>query len=437
MDSSILDRESNSALSQNSLDRIFLFLVSTAIAFVPFQVALTINLAGNPLKISEIFFAVSIALFPFTSYPKNKIYGKYLILIFLLLLIVSSAYNLTTQGIEIYGTLRGFNLDPSQDLLFYFIFGIFSLLCWRIVASLGEEKISRALVYSAYSCTAAVLFQFVFVYLGMPTIVEILGFESSGRLEGGLVSTRNGPFQEGQHLGFYAGFVLLISIYRKSWLASLGMIFCIYYSYSTTAILGLCAALGILIIFRLNLLTASISTFVSIVVLISYVAIKQVRDFLNLQLAKLGITGLSSEPINITQSLEIRSLKTDIAWNIMFNNPLLGVGPGRYSIWFFKDPLADSIDKYYFNSDHRAIAENVYAHVGSELGLIALSVLVLLLIVIAYKGLKNKSLIVLSSLGFIVLGISTQSTWTFLPIWVFLGFLCSAETTQKFNEGMK
>lgn len=416
---------STEILNPKKIDWILDRLVFLAICFSPFQLALTIKLGDSPLKISEILLGLAFLCFPFSSWLHRRVRAAVFIGIFVAIYLVSASVNyyiLATEGIHMLD--RGYTRSQQGDVIFYLVFALFSFFAWRVIASADRKLIERALVVAAWLLILAVLFQYIGVASGNQALVEALGFESEGRVENQTVSTRNGPFKEGQHLGFYAGFLLIVCVARKRWLACVGLLFCIYYSQSTTAILGIAAAALVLIIFRLNLFTFSLILVSSLSALLAFIFVGPVRDFFLFQMAKLGFDTLEKSG-GETVSLDLRALKTEIGWRIMQDHPFIGVGPGRYSIWFFQEPLSDQAPGYYFNSNHRAIAENIYAQVAAELGLFALGALVLFLAVVLWMAIKRNEITVVAAVAFVGIGLSTQSTLTFLPVWVALAYVAS------------
>lgn len=402
-------------------------VVFLAVCFTPFQLALTIKLGDSPLKISEILILLSILIFPLSTWVSRKPKGQAIIALFSIIFLISAIYNYIVTDTTLEKIAHGFTRSQTGDILFYTFFTIFALISWKIIGSLDRSTIEKALIIASWLCIIAVLFQAVGVATGNQSLVEALGFESQGRVEDRLVSTRNGPFKEGQHLGFYAGSLLIICFYKKRWLACLGLSYCIYYSQSTTAILGILAALAVVIALRLNVYTLFAISISSVATFIGFISSSALREFVYIQLAKLGIPSVGGLGERYTVSLDVRSVKTDIGWQIMGDHPILGVGPGRYSIWFFDYPDSLKMPYYYFRATHRAIAENIYAQIAAEVGLIGFIVFLIFLLYLLIRNLseKNTGLLALSAFAFI--GISTQSMLTFLPIWTIFALLASSE----------
>lgn len=417
------EKTSASTVGVGTVDSVIEKILFFAIAFFPFQMALTIKIGGSPLKISEILLILAFSLTPFSNWFFRKSRGQNIIFVFAFLFILTTSLAYIKLGSSILGFARGFERSQSADIVFYFIFTIFSLLSWKVLSGLDRNKFEKALILAGWLTVVAVLFQYVGVSTGNQALIESFGFESEGRVENRDVSTRNGPFKEGQHLGFVAGALLLVAVGHKKILLSIGLIFSIYYSQSTTAILGIIAALLIVIMFNLNFATIIGLLAGSAGLLVGFVLNHSIREFFIYQLSKLGLA--ESSQGDTTVSMDIRGIKADIGWDIMLDNPLLGVGPGRYSIWFFDYPQTTMLPKYYFHSDHRAIAENIYAQVGAEVGLTGLILFILFILVLLLNSISKGEVLISTVVAFIAIGLTTQSTFTFLPIWALLAYTAS------------
>lgn len=407
-----------------SLEKLVERLALIAICFSPFQLALTLKLGESPLKVSEILLVVAMVIYPFTGWVRRKSRGQALLGLFLIIFVLSTFSAVMNFARESDMIALGYTRSQFADIIFYFLFTIFSLYAWKIVSSLDRGKIEKALIVAAWLCILAVLFQQIGIATGNNNLVSSLGFETEGRVDDKVVTTRNGPFKEGQHLGFYSGFLLIICFYKKRWLACLGLIYCVYYSESTTATVGIVAALLILLVLNINVYTIATTLGVSLSALIAFMTVPRFNSFITYQLSKLGFGDAIQVSSNLV-SLNMRQLKTEIGWNIMRDNPFLGVGPGRYSIWFFHDPLSAEAPGYYFRSNHRAIAENIYAQVGAETGLFGIILFAAFLAYLFYTAMRMKEISLVAATVFVAIGISTQSMLTFLPVWLALAYLAS------------
>lgn len=401
-------------------------LVLLAIIFIPFQYALTIQI-GFPLKISELLVVAGLGAYVLTS-RKVRIRwdaASLLVTVLAVTLAFSSIGNfLPTRA---YVPSPGYDRGLQEDLLLYFGYGIFALAFWSVMRRIDFTLIARAIVASIWACGAAVLLQWTASITGNSSIIEALGFRIIG-VGGDAATLRSGPFLEGQHLGFFAGAALLVAVYRKSYAAAVVAAASILYSQSTTAYVGLAIGALVLLVLRLRA-KALVPLFgLGLVGVILVLTVTPFRNVLGRQLAKLGFTDFAPDYLYATTSLDVRQIKTEIAFRMMQDNPIIGVGPGRFGSHFGEYSGDFPLPWNYYSGVIRPIAENAYGHIGAELGLIALAVFIGLIVYLIFRGrLGPPMLLVLA--GYLAVSVSTQSSWTFLPIWTFLALL-SARTSE-------
>lgn len=400
--------------------------VVTAIALSPFQWALTLNL-GFPLKLSEILLMMGIAayfLFPRHVQPPS-LAGRIIVLMGVVLLLSTVTASLSSSQPLLF---RGFTRSPGTDLLMYCGYGLLILLAWFPLRSIPRDLFGKALVVAAWIVGTTSLFQLVMVEAGQTALLGALNFTVEGtgsNLFGGDAGTRSGPFLEGQHLGFYAGALAIVCLGRRAWF---GMVWCLWaclYAQSTTALVGFIVAAGIAIVLRLSLRAVMALGAGLIMSVVAVQIIPAAREFITFQLAKLGLFGLNNNYDYATLSLETRDVKSTIGFQMMRDSPITGVGPGRYGAYFFDYPLSNDLPMYYYNADHRAIAENAYAQVAAEIGILMLALLIFLLLVLLWRN-RTAHISVFALIGYLAVGMLTQSSWTFIPIWILIAYVSTA-----------
>ncbi|QHF23914.1 hypothetical protein GTU73_07770 [Rathayibacter sp. VKM Ac-2804] len=399
-------------------------LVFLAVVTVPFQYALTIDV-GSPVKVSEILLVLALAarlLSPGST--RTRVPGLGFVVLLAVALVVSGLYWLGFAGPVRGLDFTGYTRSPSTDLLFYTAFGLFALLGWWMFSQLGRDRFERAIILSIWLAGAATLLQFVGALLGLETLLADLGFRSTGgsNLSVTGVNLRSGPFLEGQHLGFYAGAALLIALKRRSWLPAIVAALLVFYSQSTTAVLGIVVAGAILFLLRphVRVLAAILSLTLLVGGLAAFVA--PVRQFVINQAAKLGLVSQTAEFRFAGLSFDVREEKASIGAQMGIDHLALGVGPGRFGAWFSQYADYTVLPAYYRTTDLRPIAENVYLQIFAEMGVLALIGLIGLLLVLLVRALRATPIVF--AIGVCVaVGLWTQSSWTFLPIWVFLAYV--------------
>jgi O-antigen ligase len=152
------------------------------------------------------------------------------------------------------------------------------------------------------------------------------------------------------------------------------------------------------------------------------VASPTARQVFDEQTVKLGISGTSVEDAG--DSLELRTLKSDIALEIFKSSPVFGVGPGEYGVSFWNVQESADAPAYYSAEDHRAIVENVYAQVLAELGVVGFLSFAMLMLWY-FARLRRVSAIDLALLIAILVGLTTQGSWIGVPVWILLAYLSS------------
>jgi len=150
--------------------------------------------------------------------------------------------------------------------------------------------------------------------------------------------------------------------------------------------------------------------------------IAPVRQFVINQAAKLGLVSQTAEFRFAGLSFDVREEKASIGAQMGIDHLALGVGPGRFGAWFSHYADYTVLPAYYRTTDLRPIAENVYVQVFAEMGVLALLGLAGLLVVLLARSVRASPIV--TAIGVCVaVGLWTQSSWTFLPIWVFLAYI--------------
>jgi hypothetical protein len=393
------------------------------------------------VKISEVLFGIAI-LIEVTSVVRRRgwraswnlktEFDRLGVLGLLLALAISAAVTLLFADLSI--GIPGVSRSSRVDFVLYLGYGIFALASWIVLRSTRRELFVGVLVQSLWLCALAVVAQILARFFPpMAQPLSNLGFAMDrwGSSFDGVSLLRNGPFLEGQHLGFYAGGLLVLALFSKRYVSATIAAFCALYSMSTTAFLAVAVAVLVTILAKPTRALLIATGGAAAVLALLVAGVRPLRETFLFQLAKLNLFGLG-DPTR-TVSLGVRSAKTEIGWRMMWDHPL-GVGPGRFGIHFH-----DYVDEYsVFSSyirdgDGRAIAENVYVQVGSELGVLGfVSLLVLLTALLCVTWARNRATFAL--IVFVSVGIATQSSWTFLPIWVFLA--AGASTALSVSQGL-
>lgn len=394
-----------------------------SVVFMPFQYALTLPV-GFPLKISEILGALGIATYLLGRRTNRRKRDVASVAVFLLALstILSALVNYTPAngGLRSVGYERGF----ETDLLLYSGYALLALSYWSVLRRVDRRLMVRTVVVSIWLCGAAVLLQWASALSGNTELIRVLGFRTLG-VDDTVETLRSGPFLEGQHLGFYAGAAILVALYNKSYLAAVVAALSILYSQSTTAYAGIAIGIALIVILKFSKVVVPLAA-VALLGVLALLFSDSLRTTLGRQLAKIGFTEFAPDYQYATTSLNLRGVKSQISFDMSSDNPIFGVGPGRYGAFFDQYVSGRQLPWIYSTDQTRPIAENAYAHIAAELGYFALMAFGLLIVFLLWRNRRQASLLVMLAV-FTALGVSTQSSWTFLPIWTFFGLLAADE----------
>lgn len=408
-------------------------LLLIAIALSPLQKALTIE-AGFPLKLCELAIIAALVLAPFSRGTKKTglTVERTLIVALLVVTVLSTAFALVTPTPA--GPFSGYGRSIGTDAVLYLGYSAMVLLAWFIMIDIDPVRFRRAVGVAVRVCTAFCALQFVLWSVGSFELLRFFGFELVLGSTFGSPVPRNGPFMEGNYLGFFAGLALMVCLRSKDVLGVVLATACLLYSQSTNAILAVVAGLILTLLLRPQVRWASLFGFVGLVIALAIAAIPRVQAVLAFQLSKLGL-GSESAGADTSRSIAIRSGKSATGSEIAFDHPLFGVGPGRFGVWFaeYADPGAFPVG--YLPLRGRAITENAYIQMGSEIGLIALLVFAALLAVQAFRAFRANRLDFALAIYF-VFALNAAPSWTTVTIWVGLAYLGVAARESASDPGL-
>ncbi|MFU8945405.1 O-antigen ligase family protein [Mycetocola zhadangensis] len=393
-------------------------LLFIAVVFLPFQQALTLEI-GFPLKVTEIGIGLAfVATFFARKEPFAQTYGKSFSVVLAVLVGVSTAYSL------VFLTPTHFDVDVYPrglvvDVALYCGYGLFALLGWRLMSNrLGTDGIGRALMLAVRLTAVYCVVQLGAYFAGVALPGFLNGVTQIGNQYGSPL-TRNGPFLEGNYLGFFSGVALFVALHRKDRLGIVLALSCALYSQSTSAMVAI--VVGLIVAMLLRPTRAVVLSFVGAAILIAIVvfAIPELQLFIERSLGKLGFG--EADVGNLDSSLRSRSALLAAGISVALAYPYFGTGPGRYALWF-----SDHADFSggYAPPGIRQIVGNAYVQLAAEVGLIAgltFGILVLTLVI------RNRRIgpYPLGLSLFLVVALNAVPAWTVLTIWVAIAYATS------------
>jgi O-antigen ligase len=396
-------------------------LLFLAVALSPFAQAFTIPI-GFPLKLSELFGGLGVLLLALEGRKRSfrtAFGGAYVVLA---LIVVASAFANNGRSVPV-PDHPAYSRGLTFDLVQYTVYGLVVLLVgWYLATRLGPERIGAAIGFAARLALPYCLIQLALWSFGQADILSaIQGVTQYGRSYG-ISIPRNGPFLEGNYLGFFAGAATFVSIRRGDRIGAACALACLIYSQSTSAAIALLGAFALTLLLRPRGKLMAVAAVGAAVLAIFVTVIPAGTSLLNVQLGKLGVVADSTAGQSLTTSRDNRAESSSVGFQMGLDNPLLGVGPGRFGVWnnFITDDSGLPINFVY--GSIRPIANNGYAQIASELGLIALLTVVILLVSLALRFRRGDP----SDFGlacFVLIGFSTSPSWTALPVWIAVSYM--------------
>lgn len=409
-------------------------LLFWAIVFLPFQQALTLDL-GFPLKITEILAIAGIAASLVAYRHRRRItVPVWLIVALGGVVILSSCWNLLT-GSVVDASAEMYPRGVTFDLLLYTGYAGFALaFCITIALFMDAKQVLKALAWAVRLAALYVVLQLVLWSFGATLLEVVNGNIQLGSLYG-LRLPRNGPFLEGNYLGFFAIAGFFATLKTRDWvgvgLASL----LFFYSQSTSAFVAACGAAVAIVVLRPTRRKALIAGIALVVVVATAAIVPPVTRFVTAQLTKLGVIENNLGEA-FGYSLRGRSANAETGFAMAWGHPIFGVGQGRYAAHYWDYLDRSGLPDNFGKNVVRPIANNVYAQIAAETGFIALLIFAGLLGYLILRARKEGD----ATLGLIVataVGLIAFPAWTGLPIWTVIGVvivLVSAPLLPSMDE---
>lgn len=404
-------------------------LMYVAVVMVPFQQALTIPI-GFPLKVSEITGLLAVILYLFESRkPAHRYSGAFFQWTLLVFVTASTVTWLLIGPPE--DRAVGYERGLNADMMLYFGYAlIVILIAWFAGTRLGPEWIGRGLGVAIRLAALWSAAQGLLYLASASNVLNALrGTQQIGTAYG-IGLPRNGPFLEGNYLGFFAGVALFAAWRRKDRGAIAASLFCLLYSQSTVALVGVLAALLVVAALRPSGKMAGFFALVGLVGILLITFVDTIAVYVTRQLAKLGLISSEGFGASIEYSMRNRTATIQRGLDMSAHFPIFGVGPGRYGYW----------DEFYstsqFSAGGRGIANNAYVQILAEDGVPAATCFVLLIAALVVRSTRGtRSILALAA--FVAVGLNATPSWTVLPIWFAIAYLATSPVRPRPTDELK
>ena len=387
------------------------------IALLPFQQAFTITTFAT-LKFSEIFALAGTILAVFGSpQSRGRMVGRGSIALMAAFTAISAVVAVVRSEPDL--TAPGYIISLDDDTLVYAAYALFSLAVATALFRYGElGRMLKAIRISVFIAGSYAAVQLVSWLIGLDLLGWTGGTTQIGTLFG-FALPRNGSFLEGNYLGFFAGATLFLSIQMKDRIATLISALLVVYSESTVGLIGVGVALAMLVVgnSRPRSKLAAIGS-AGLAIIMAFLFAPTQR-FLLAQMAKLGLAE-NTYGEAIDYSLRARLAAANAGFSMAREQPLTGIGPGRFGYEFHNYVNTSSIPTNYGTGIERFIANNAYVQIAAELGMLALGAFVTLLVVTIIAA-KRTSSALLSAISYIAVASFAAPSWTTLVIWIPFG----------------
>ncbi len=395
-----------------------------AVCAVPFQQAFTLEI-GFPLKISEMAGILAVVLYV-TGERAGPRPGRYVgaPLQWTLLALVYLSTTLWLIMGPPRETALGYERGMNADMLLYFVYAALVLvLSWFAGTRLGPEWIARGLSLAVKLAAVWSLIQLAAHVVGATALLRLVNANVQIGAAYGVGLPRNGPFLEGNYLGFFAGIALFVVLGRRDWWGVSAAVACLLYSQSTVALVGVVVGVLAVAVLRPAGRVVGVLSFVALVGVIVVSFVDVVGVYVTRQLGKLGLISDASLGASIEYSLTNRTSSIQRAIDMSEVFPWLGVGPGRYGYW--DDAFSDTAASL----GNRGIANNAYAQILAEIGVVAVACFVALVLTLVLRNLRSRRSVLAMAI-FLAVGLNAAPSWTVLPIWFAIALLATTPTAS-------
>lgn len=398
--------------------------VLVAIAALPLTQTLTADV-GFPLKVSEIALMVAI-LFrltqrqpPQTDRPRAALFRAKLLAAASLASLVAAS-QAPDRPLD-FGLYR---IAPLADGFLQLAYLILAIAGMGLVADVASRRRDDVIRWWLRAAQFAAGYSFYLNVAGLAGISfpVLPGTSLQNAQVGSVLIYRAGTFLEGNFFGLYLLISFALALHSKRPGTALIISVALLLTLSTPNILAL-GALGLFCIVRgarrgqmgFALLAGGVMLAVVTAVPVSY------------QVAVLGKVSDNSSQ----SSLERRGAAAAAA-SMLVDHPIIGVGVGQYALWF---PVhrPDFVPLGFLSEGRRQIANNVYAQVAAESGVVGLASLLVFLGAIATRVRRHGRQAALT-FALVLLVLNAFPSLTVLFLWAYFGIALSSPRDKAVSQ---
>lgn len=413
-------------------------LLWLTVVVIPFQQAFTVRM-GFPLKLVEVFGILAVLSFA-VEYRReilkwrgdiwNSVHAR-IVLLFATVVAVSTIVALFRDHPA--ARPEAYPQGVQIDLLLYSGYAAIALALYVAVSTISRwNLLVRALRIAVRLAAIYCVVQLILWAVDVDWLEYVNGHLQVGQLYG-VSLPRNGPFLEGNYFGFFV-VVSLFLVARSRDLVGVGLcVLMLCYSQSTTAFVALLVGVIFMILLQPTWRSIVALAVGSLVAVALFFIVPTANRFVVAQLTKLGLIENALGDA-YGYSLRTRTVNTETAISIAKEFPFFGVGQGRYGLYYWDYLDRTGLPSNFGERATRPIANNVYAQIASETGIIALGAFLALLIVIVVIARKDGQFATGSAVAAAVCLVAFPA-WTNLMPWVLLALVVRTVGSERSLDG--
>ena len=403
-----------------------------AVASLPFTQAMTLDV-GFPLKLYEMLLVIAIAVL--LVRPRRVAAGRHLkqAVACSVGLVIASVAGLPLALTDPWRPAAPelYRYGSAFDALLQLGYLVFAIVTMFLVAELVRRRtrdvltwwVRGGLVAAAYALTVNVQ-----SFVGLDPLLLPAASTQVAQV-GSLTVHRAGTFLEGIFFGLYLLVSVLIALSLRRRAAAAFLTAALLLSLSSLSIVGVALVWLVVIVRDLSTGRTALAAGLTVAPLLA-VALLLPRDYYyGVLLEKL--TSPTSQ-----SSIERRALAT-AALDMAFDHPVAGVGLAQYGLWFptYRPAV---VPPDFLPPGRRYIANNVYAQVAAEQGVLGLLSLFGLLLVVLRATFRTRSVLLSVGLLAVLTCLNAFPSLTVAFVWAFFGVLlgCSADLGAQARRGV-